>query len=210
MRLHRWIVILAARMVPKPSRSDWRAEWDAELDHREARLREWPRAGRRLQWDLLRRSAGAIWDALWLQSSQWYSLRLFQRHWRLGLAAVLSLSTAFAAVVIGAAAYNALLRRPPGVRDPESLQFIHIRTASEPFGAASFDEFTYYRAHAHVFSDVAAFPYSIGTADLTSSAQSEHVLVTQVSHNYFSVLGLSGALGSVSLGNHHRTIGQMS
>ena len=201
MRLHRWIVSLAAWVVPKPLRRDWRAEWDAELDHRERQLRGWQAAGRRSQPDLLRRSAGAISDALWLQSSQWYSLRLFGRHWRLALAAVLSLSTAFAAVVIGAAAYNALLLRPPGVSDPNSLQFIHVRTESEPFGPASFDEFTYYRAHTRAFSDVAAFPYQIATADLTTDARSEHVLVTQVSHNYFSVLGLKGAVGSVSLGN---------
>ncbi len=201
MRLHRWIVILAARVVPKSLRRDWRAEWDAELDHQERRLREWQPAGGWLQMDLLRRSAGAIWDALLLQSGQWHSLRLFERHWRLAVAAVLSLSTAFAAVVIGAAAYNALLLRPPGVKDPDSLQFIHVRTASEPFGPASFDEFTYYRAHARAFSDVAAFPYSIATADLTSDVGSEHVLVTQVSDNYFSVLGITGAVGSLSLGS---------
>jgi hypothetical protein len=37
--------------------------------------------------DLIRQSAGAIWDALWLQSSRWYSLRLFGRHWRLAVTA---------------------------------------------------------------------------------------------------------------------------
>ena len=87
---------------------------------------------------------GAFWDALWLQSSRWYSLRIFGRHWRLALAAVLSLSVAIAATMIGFAAYNALLLRPPGVGDPGSLLFIHAHTAMEPFGALSFDEFTDY------------------------------------------------------------------
>src|SRR4029453_19001554 len=100
---------------------------------------------RRLQLDLIRRSAGAFWDALWLQSSRWYSLRLFGRHWQLALAAVLSLSVAIAATVIGFAAYNALLLRPTGVGDPASLLYIHAHTSSEPFASVSFVDYVYYR-----------------------------------------------------------------
>ena len=121
MKLHRWILAVASRLVPKPLRTEWRAEWDAELHHRESSLRRWNRWDRPGRMDLVRRSAGALWDALWLQSSHWYSLRLFARHWRLSLTALLSLGAGISATVVGLAVSNALLLRPPGVTDPRSL-----------------------------------------------------------------------------------------
>src|SRR6185295_18870438 len=133
MRIHRWIVRLASWLVPGALRAEWRAEWDGEIEHREAARAQW--AGHHaVRLDLIRPSVGAFWDALWLQSSRWYSLRLFGRHWRMALAAVLSLSVAIAATVIGFASYNALLLRPPGVNDPGSLLLIHAQTATEAYG----------------------------------------------------------------------------
>lgn len=35
MRLHRWMLALVSWLVPKDARADWRAEWEAELRHRE-------------------------------------------------------------------------------------------------------------------------------------------------------------------------------
>jgi predicted permease len=199
MRVHRWIVTLASCLVPKAFRADWRAEWYAELHHRESALHPWtgPRHRRRL--DLVRRSAGAFWDALWLQSSHWYTLRLFGRHWRLALAAVLSLSVAIAATVIGLAAYNALLLRPPGVADPGSLLFIHARTASDPFGAVSFAEYTDYRNRARAFSEIAAFPHSISSIAFRTADRYEQVVASQVSNNFFHVLGIPPRLGLLTL-----------
>ena len=161
MRLHRWILAAASRMVPKPLRAEWRAEWDAELHHHESSLRTWRRLDRQGRRDLVRRSAGALWDALWLQSSHWHSLRLFGRHWRLALTAVMSLGAGNAATVIGLATANALLLRPPGVADPRSLLTVSVRTPSAPYGPASFDEYTYYRTNTQAFSDVAAFPFHL-------------------------------------------------
>ena len=132
MRLHRWIVAAASWLVPKAPRAEWRAEWEAELRNRESMQQTWagaPRAN-----DLIRRSAGAFWDAWWLQTSRWYTLRLFGRHWRLATAAMLSLTVAMAATVIGLAAYNAVLVRLPGVGDPRTLQLIHVRTADDAYG----------------------------------------------------------------------------
>ena len=133
MRLHRWILALISRLVPKDARADWRAEWEAELEHRESVLDPW-RGARGARWTLVRESSGAFVDALWLQSSRWYSLRLFGRHWRLTLTALVSLSIAITAVVVGLSAYNALLFRPPGVGDPATLRFVHVRTTSDMFG----------------------------------------------------------------------------
>lgn len=157
MRIHRWIVRLASWLVPGALRAEWRAEWDGEIHHRESARAEW--AGHRLfRVDLIRPSMGALWDALWLQSSRWYSLRLFGRHWRMALAAIVSLSVAIAATVIGFASYNALLLRPPGVNDPGSLLLIHAQTATEPYGQVSYAEYSDYITRTHVFSEIAAFP----------------------------------------------------
>ena len=99
MRFHRWVLAVVSRLVPKGARAEWRAEWEAELHHPAAAVATW-RGPRRGGLTLLRESSGAFWDALWLQSSRWYSLRLFSRHWRLAVTALLSLSIAIAATVI--------------------------------------------------------------------------------------------------------------
>ena len=198
MRLHHVVLAAASRLVPKALRADWRAEWDAELHHREASLRTWKRWDLRARLDLVRRSAGAIRDALWLQSSHWHSIRLFTRHWRLTITALLSLGLGMAAVVVGLATSNALLFRPPGVFDPRSLLTVHARTDSAPYGALSFDEYTYYRDHSQAFSDVAAFPYSVSTITLRATDREERAVATEVSDNYFPVLGILPALGRLA------------
>ena len=103
---------------------------------------------------------------MWLQSHRWYSLRLFGRHWRLAATAVVSLAVGIAGTTIGFSAYYALMLRPPSVPAPHSLRLIHIRTADNPYEAASFPEFTTYRTTTRAFSDIAAFPYWISTLSL--------------------------------------------
>ena len=48
-------------------RADWRQEWEAELQHRELLLASWDRLDFRNKLHLMRRSASAFWDALWIQ-----------------------------------------------------------------------------------------------------------------------------------------------
>src|SRR5262245_22383478 len=63
---HLWLVGLAGWMVPSRLREEWQREWEAELGHRETRLAEWNRLDRRARWVLIRRSSGALWDAVCL------------------------------------------------------------------------------------------------------------------------------------------------
>lgn len=67
MKLHRRLVKLASRLVPRRVREDWTREWEAELRHREAQLEGLKDTNHRVRRDLVRRSAGAVWDALALQ-----------------------------------------------------------------------------------------------------------------------------------------------
>src|SRR5262249_6551211 len=139
-------------------------------------------------------------DALWLQSARWHSLRLFGRHWRLALTALVSLGIAITAVVIGLSAVNALLFRPPGVTDPATLRLIHVRTTDDPYRSASFFEYSAYRDRARAFSDVAAFPYSITSVSIEIGGRKEQAVATAVSPNFFSVLGITASKGQLSFG----------
>ncbi|MGH9409179.1 MAG: ABC transporter permease, partial [Vicinamibacterales bacterium] len=200
MRPHRWIIALASRLVPQAARREWRAEWEAELQHRESKRAPWMTTRGRRRADLVRQSVGSFWDALWLRSSGWHSLRLFGRHWRLVAAAVLSLSVALAAMMVGFSAYDALLLRPPAVSEPGSLRLIHLRTPSESFGDASFPEFTTYRDETQAFEDIAAFPYAISSITFTSNDRKAQINTTNVSDNFFTVLGIVPRLGRLDLG----------
>src|SRR5215831_2461247 len=199
MRLHRWILALVSWLVPKDARADWRAEWEGELQHREMVAGQW-RQSSRSRLTLIRETSGAFADALWLQSARWHSLRLFGRHWRLALTALVSLGIAITAVVIGLSAVNALLFRPPGVTDPATLRLIHVRTAEEPFGSASFFEYTAYRDRARAFTDVAAFPYAITSVSVEAASRKAQAIATAVSPNFFSVLGITASKGQLSFG----------
>ncbi|HZF39407.1 MAG TPA: hypothetical protein VE715_11310, partial [Blastocatellia bacterium] len=65
--LSRRLISLIGVIVPRRFRSRWRREWEAELEYREALLARWDRLNWRNKLALLRRSAGAFWDALLLQ-----------------------------------------------------------------------------------------------------------------------------------------------
>jgi hypothetical protein len=66
-----WLIRLIGVIVRLRLRADWRQEWEAELDHREALLAEWDRLDWRNKLDLLWRSTSAFGDALWMQTHRW-------------------------------------------------------------------------------------------------------------------------------------------
>src|SRR5689334_15260614 len=65
------LIVLIGVLVPRRLRADWRQEWEAELRHRELLLAEWDRLNWQSKLDLLRRSLGALRDALLLQPRRW-------------------------------------------------------------------------------------------------------------------------------------------
>jgi predicted permease len=194
MRAHFWLLRLVSRLVPRDVRDEWLAEWHAELSHREHVVDQW-RAPSRSSFDLLRRTSGAFWDALWLRSHRWSALRLFVREWRLATTAVFSLGTAVAAVVVGLAAYDAFLVRPPGVGDASTLRLVDLSSERDPFGGVSFREYQDYRAASHAFADIAAFPHAISGQTFRPDQVGFQVWTAEVSDNFFSVLGVDAEIG---------------
>src|SRR5262245_19112427 len=63
---HRLIFFIGV-IVPRRFRARFRQEWQAELEYREELLARWEKLDWRNKLDLLWRSLGAFWDALWLQ-----------------------------------------------------------------------------------------------------------------------------------------------
>jgi putative ABC transport system permease protein len=197
VRLHRWILVLAGRLVPKDTRAEWRQEWEAELAHREATLDAWRTSGGGRH-DLVGRTLGAFWDALWLRSSRWYSLRLFGRHWRLVFAAVLSLGSAIAATSVGVSAYNAVLLRPPAVKEPGALNTIYSHTPSEAYAPVSWLEYRDYATRTQAFSGIAAFQFGVSSSPLKDGDRSVQVVGVQTSTNFFDVLGIAPRAGRLT------------
>jgi hypothetical protein len=114
------------------------------------------------------------------------------------MTAILSIGAATLALVVGLGVTNALLFRPPGVRDPGRLVSIYVGPREEPYGTVSFPEFSDFRAGNHVFTDVAAYPQSITDIRLVTPGGLQHIVATEVSNNYFSVLDVTAALGRLA------------
>src|SRR5437763_7266332 len=93
--------------------------------------------------------------ALW--SSIRFSLRILRKHWKLTSIAVSSLAIAMAAGTAGFSVFNALLLRPPAVLRPDQLLTVYSSTPTEEFNGFCDDDYTFYRDHNEIFSDVMAF-----------------------------------------------------
>src|SRR5262245_1041615 len=96
-----WLIRVMGLIVPRRLRSDWKQEWENELRNREELLAEWERLGWRNKIDLMRRSIGAFWDALWMQTYRWedamiqdlrFGVRMLLKHKGFTAVAVLSLA----------------------------------------------------------------------------------------------------------------------
>src|SRR5690348_15537695 len=131
--------------------------------------------------------------ALWVNIR--FSLRILRKHWKLTTIAVSSLAVAMAAGTTGFSVFNALLLRPPAVLAPNKLLTVYSSTPAEEFGGFCYADYTFYRDHNEVFSDLMAFPYSIAVQPIVFGHHTKSGLTNAVSDTYFSVLGVQPLLG---------------
>jgi putative ABC transport system permease protein len=203
-RPHLWLIRFAGLIVPRRLRADWRQEWEAELRWREATLQDWDRLDWRNKFDLMRRSASAFWDALWLLPLRWedemfqdlrYGARTLLKQPGFTLIAVLTLAVGIGANTAIFSVVNAALLRPiPHIKDEGVVMiFGELPTAGINRLFVSPTEYVDYRDRLRSFSQVGAY----GGADftLTGDGEAERVAGARVSANLLSLLGADPALG---------------
>ena len=199
VRPHLWLIRAIGVIVPRRLRADWRREWEAELRRRKELLAEWDRLDLRNKLDLIRRSASAFWDALWLQPKRFedemfqdlrFGLRMLRTSKMLTLVAVLSLGLGIGATSAIYALIDQLLLHDVTAREPEQLVvFDHGPWSSYP-------NFQDIRASG-VFAELAANPTCQLHPRWRVNDQTYAISAQCVSGNYFSALGVQAARGRV-------------
>jgi predicted permease len=213
MKPHLRLIAVVGLIVPRRLRGDWRLEWEAELKHREALLKDWDRLDWHHRLDLIRRSSSAFWDALWLQRRRLeddmvqdvrFGLRMLRKSPAFTLLAVLTLALGIGAnTAIFSLLDRALVRSLP-VDDPGEL----VTFVNEQGGAAivSYPLYVDLRdGGTDVLSGLAGYfqrPFSLNDGE-----QSERLVGQIVTHNYFTVVGVQPALGRFFLPEEDRTAG---
>jgi predicted permease len=209
-----WLIRLIGVIVPRRLRPDWRQEWEAELQHREAMLGEWDRLNLHNKLDLLWRSTSAFWDALWLQTYRWeeamiqdvrYGVRMLLNNPGFTLIAILSLALGIGANTAIFSLLDVVLLKSLPVQEPEKLVLFgkgEDGGMTNRFPNKSWDLFSYpfyqeLRQRNEVFSGVASLlsmSWSVhGTVN--ADGEMEQMDVRLVSGTYFSVLGVNAELG---------------
>src|SRR5882724_4268228 len=212
-----WLIRLIGVIVPRRLRADWRQEWEAELRHREALLADWERLNWRTKLNLLRRSMGAFWDALWMQTYRWedalmqdlrYGVRMLLKQPGFTLVAVLSLALGIGANTAIFSLLDAVLLKSLPVQEPDKLVLFgkgEDGGMTNSFPNRSTDLFSYpfyqeVRQRNEVFSEVASLlsmSWGVhGTVNTDgTSGEPEQMDVQLVSGTYFPVLGVNASLG---------------
>src|SRR5215204_4791467 len=198
------VIALVGVIVPRRLRAEWRQEWEAELACREQRLTRWKRLAGRHKRDLLRRSASAVWDALWLQRQRRedemvqdvrFAFRMLVKQPAVTLIAIATLALGIGANTAVFSFVNALLLRPlGGVADPERVVQIGRQYSDKAYVSdSSYPDFVDYRATNTVMSGIAVMtPVAF---HLSAGGMSDRVEGECVSGEYFEVLGVTPLQG---------------
>src|ERR1700723_162168 len=124
-----------------------------------------------------------------------FGLRMLLKNWRLTSVAVFSLAVAMSVSVAGLSVFNAVMLRPPAAAAPDRLVTIYTRSPAGEFENVSYPDYKFYRDPNHMFSGVAAFPYSVSKYDMSFGDRDEKATISAVSDDYFSVVGIRPLLG---------------
>src|SRR5262245_21193574 len=197
-----WLIAFAGVIVPRRLRADWRQEWEAELRSREALLAEWDRLDWRNKLDLLRRSVGALRDALLLQPRRMedemfqdlrFGARMLLKHKAFTVAAMLTLGLGIGANAAIFTLANMLLFRPLSVRQPGRL--LTASGGRSNGGLFAYSDFQDYQERSRSFDGLAAFltdPVNLGWG-----RQNEMGVAEYVSDSFFIALGVNAERGRV-------------
>lgn len=184
--------------------SNWRQEWEAELQWRERKIAEWDKLDARNKLDLLRHSAGAFIDALWLQPKRWedemvqdlrFGVRMLVRHKGFTFVAVMTLALGIGANTAMFSVVNAVLLRPLPFQNAERMVLLwgNFQKFNIEQMRAKAAEYVDYRDLTKSFEQVAAF--HTDDFNFTGSGQPARIAGANVTANLFSMLGTLPAQG---------------
>jgi len=138
----RWLIAAAGALVPRGQRARWHREWEAELWHRERRLRAEGAGHGRSVVRLVGPALGAFVHAGWLflrnpgleglARDVRFAMRSYRRAPGFTAAAVLTLGLGIAASVVVLAVLQGALLRPYRYEDAERLAALVNRDAARP------------------------------------------------------------------------------
>jgi putative ABC transport system permease protein len=199
-----WLIRAVGVIVPRRLRADWRQEWEAELRHREALLAEWDKLNWRSKLDLLRRSASAFWDALWLQPKRLedemfqdlrFGVRMLLKHKGFTTVAVLSLALGIGANTAIFSVANVVLLRPLDFKDSDRLVMIWETIPKSPQATTyvSSGNFLFWKERAVAFDQIAAL--SPTNYSLTNLGEPERINGAWITTDFLPALGVSPVLG---------------
>jgi putative ABC transport system permease protein len=210
-----WLVRLIGVIVPGRLRADWRQEWEAELQYREALLDEWDNLDRRGKLDLLWHSLGAFADALWLQPRRLedemfqdlrFGLRMLLKDKAFTAVAVLTLSLGIGANTAIFSLVNAVLFRPLPFKSPQQLVWLEESsqtTGSEPVPGPHFLE---WGEQSRTLESLAG--YNVEETTMTGAGEPEWLQCGVVTASFFPTLGAQFALGRNFLAAEDRPGGE--
>src|SRR5262245_48790576 len=197
-----WLIRVIGVIVPRRLRANWRQEWEAELRHREELLAQWDRLDWRQKLDLLRRSASAFWDALWLQPKRLedemfqdlrYGVRMLLKAPNFTLTAVFTLALGIGASTAIFSAVNPILFEPLPYPHADRVMMIWYPGADGSRAAQTFGTYRELATRSRSFEALAVM--KLWQPTMTGPAEPERFDGQFVSASYFRALGAPPALG---------------
>src|SRR6476660_3369149 len=161
---HLWLIRVIGVIVPRRLRADWRQEWEAELQYREALLADWDKLNWKTKLDLLRRSLGAFWDALLLQPQRLedemfqdlrYGVRMLLKNPGFTAVIVITLGLGIGANAALFSVVNGVLLNPLPYPEPDQLITLHQSKPNFAQGAIPYPNFRDWKKENQTFSAMA-------------------------------------------------------
>lgn len=135
-----------------------------------------------------------------------YAFRTLTKNPNFAIIGIVTLALGMAVNTALFSVINGFLLRPLPVPHPEQITVFSLQQASLPdFHRVSYPDFEDLRAQTDAFSDI--FAYRVALVAISVDQKADHSIVSRVSNNFFSALGVQPAYGRLILPSEGLTPG---